>query len=200
MKKKGLLLFSIFLLFLFIISCSLPQEQATTIAKGESVIFSPENFTLVGFWKIEQKFLLDEEKSTENNLQWVEVSVPKEKYKEFREWCWDRENNQKLLERADVIPGQTEDYGDGSSVTVYPTLSIIPSPALPSGFVPNGVCYFHRVDKTPDEGRISLLMEISAERMPRFNCFILLLSCFTSPSKEALFVLVVVKSFWTDFI
>ncbi len=161
------------LLILFIIGCSLPQEQATTIVQEESTIFSPENFTLVGFWKIEQKFLIDEEKSTENNMVWVEVPVPREKYEYFREYgdnCQIK-NDTQFLEvinagynpNAYDIDGVKEikkimrpDRGVVLSPDVieYPPLTMIPSPALASGFFPGGVCYFH--DVYPGSGQREL--------------------------------------------
>ena len=58
-------------LSIFFLGCAPAPEVSTEpeAAVEEVRVIDPQDFTLVGFWKIEQKFLLDEEKSTENNLQ-----------------------------------------------------------------------------------------------------------------------------------
>ncbi|HLC71002.1 MAG TPA: hypothetical protein VJI32_03290 [Candidatus Nanoarchaeia archaeon] len=165
MKKSLVFLFVFMALSIFFLGCAPAPEVSTEpeAAVEEVRVIDPQDFTLVGFWKIEQKFLLDEEKSTENNLQWIEIPVPKEKYKEFREWCGDKDNKQALFGELGIPVGQMQDYGEGQSGTMYPPVSIIPSPALPSGNIPLGVCYFHKVDFIPSEGKLSTLVEMSMQ-------------------------------------
>lgn len=165
LMSKGIgLFFVLMVLTIFLLGCApSPVNPAEPAVMEETRIIHSQNFTLAGFWKIEQRFVVDESKSTENNTEEIEVPVPKEKYKEFKEWCGDKETKQQFFEGLGITPGQTQDYGEGSTVTAYPPLSIIPSPALPSGFVPNGVCYFHRVEEIPGEGKVSSLMEMSLQ-------------------------------------
>lgn len=157
---------------LIVLGCTVSQVQQPTIPE-ESKAFNPENATLVGFWKIEQKFLGDE-----NESNWVEVAIPQEKYKEFKagaEHCPNEtldslfnslnqgitaDSGIKFFKMKDSIKIEHE---DGLVRIIYPSLSILPSPALPSGFVPGGVCYLHSVDESPEYGRIGTIMDISLQ-------------------------------------
>ena len=141
----------LFLTLLLVFGCTVSQVQPSS-SQEESTIFNPENATLIGFWKIEQRFLWDESKS-----DWVETTAPREIYKEFIEWCGGTRKG--FLESV----GEPSDSPEAVAIAAHPPVSIMPSPALPLGFVPNGVCYLHRVEEVPGEGKISSLMEMSLQ-------------------------------------
>lgn len=162
-------------LSVFLFGCA-PSSEVSTQPKSaveEVRVIEPQNFTLVGFWKIEKKFIVDEEKSTENTTEWVEVPVPKEKYKEFKEYgqnCAQKNETEFLNSFIDpsdpgglrydangmrVKPATIRSDGGvvrsvGDKDISYPPLTIVPSPTFPSGIVPGGVCYLHEVHLEPE--------------------------------------------------
>lgn len=131
-------------LILFLISACQPVPKVQTAAMAEkAVIFGPENFTLVGFWKIEHKFIVDKEKSTDDNIAWTEVPIPREKYKEIKE------GGENCLSQEEV-QSEALQY-TGSQITLIPSHAKLipslvesPSPAQPAGYVPGGACYLFK--------------------------------------------------------